>query len=174
MQPCGQQQPTDVGELIRAEMRKLIKKLYPDLPRDSRGVDKLDYFKRLSERRSPGMPMEEKTRKITGLVGAWKADGLDLTSPFGVAGGRGGRRSDFSLSPRRRPAAKSSPRRQDVFGDRARSKLSVSQRWLTTRRQKNLEFWTYGPFTYASRDSKFISIDSFFSNSLRVESKTFA
>ena len=68
--------------------------LYPDLPRDSRGVDKLEYFTALGEKRRPNQPMAEKKARIEGLVGAWKDDGLDLTSPFGVDGGRWGNSFD--------------------------------------------------------------------------------
>lgn len=66
--------------------------LYPDLPAGSSndGVDKLEYFTALGERRYPGRSLDDKKAKIEGLVGAWKRDGLDLTSPFGVKGGRWG------------------------------------------------------------------------------------
>ncbi|KAH8076925.1 dithiol-disulfide isomerase [Aureococcus anophagefferens] len=75
---------------VAFEIRFQPFQLYPDLPRDSRGVDKLEYFTALSERRRPNASMAEKKARIAGLVGAWKADGLDLTSPFGVDGGRWG------------------------------------------------------------------------------------
>ena len=45
--------------------------------------------------RAASRPVQECDRRLTrvssvGLVGAWKDDGLDLTSPFGVKGGRWG------------------------------------------------------------------------------------
>ena len=66
--------------------------LYPDLPSGTSndGVDKLAYFTALGERRYPGRSTDEKRQKIEGLVGAWARDGLALTSPFGVKGGRWG------------------------------------------------------------------------------------
>jgi len=52
---------------------------------DNDGVDKLDFFKKLNEQRRPDMSTEDKMARLKGLVDAWAADGLDLTSPFGVS-----------------------------------------------------------------------------------------
>jgi len=53
-------------------------------------VDKLSYFKQLGKQRAPDRTEDEAKQRIKGLVGAWASDGLDLTSAFGIKGGRWG------------------------------------------------------------------------------------